>query len=256
MAPSRTDKARARRIEIIRQRLIRKSRPRILVAVILSLTAFAGFLTSFSLLHLGVTLMWLRYPIAISVAYCVFLLLLALWLWLQRRSLDLDPSLLDFIPTEQTQSGESLQFGGGRAGGGGAGGSWTEAASSSSAEVSSGDLASPPIGLDLDLEEGWLLVVAIIALVGGLIASFYLIYIAPVLLAELLVDGILVAGLYRRVKEVEQRHWIRAALRRTLLPAVVVALFFAVAGYTLQRAVPEAHTIGEIWHYVMRRVDR
>ena len=199
--------------------------------------------------------MWLRYPIAIAVAYCVFLLLLALWLWSQRRSVDIDPSALDLIPTEYTQSEESFQFGGGDAGGGGAGGSWGEGASSASLEVSSQSSTLSAVGPDLDLEEGWLLVVAIIALIGGLIASFYLIYIAPVLLAELLVDGVLVAGLYRRVKGVEQRHWLRAAVRQTVLPALLVALFFTLAGYALQRAVPEAHTIGEVWSNV-RRVDR
>ncbi len=144
--------------------------------------------------------MWLRYPIAISIAYCVFLLLLALWLWLQRRSLDIDPSVLDFIPSGPTGHGESFQFGGGGDfGGGGAGGSWEASASSSSSGVSSGGSASHAGGLDLELEEGWLIVVAIVALLGGLIASFYIIYIAPALLAEILVDGALVAGLYRRV---------------------------------------------------------
>ena len=247
------DKARERRIEIIRRRLIRKGIPRIQVSLILSLTALAGFLTSFSLLHLGVPWMWLRYPIAILIAYCVFLLLLALWLWLQRRSLDIDPSGLDFIPSGPSGHGESFQFGGGGDfGGGGAGGSWGESASSLSSGVSNGDSASPTVGFELDLEEGWLVVIAFVALVGGLIASLYIIYIAPALLAEILVDGALVAGLYRRVKHIEQRHWLRGALRRTLLPALLVALFFTVAGYALQKAIPEARTIGEIWNHVMR----
>jgi hypothetical protein len=89
-------------------------------------------------------------------------------------------------------------------------------------------------------------------LIGGLIASLYIVYIAPALLAEILVDGALVAGLYRRVKRLEQRHWLRAAVRQTLLPAVLVALFFTVAGYALQKAVPGAHTIGEVWHQLVR----
>lgn len=197
--------------------------------------------------------MWLRYPMAVLIAYCFFLLLLALWLWLQRHSLDVDPSLLDFIPSEPSGHEESFQFGGGGdLGGGGAGGSWGESVSSSSSGVSSGDSASHTAGVDLDLEEGWLIVIAIVALVGGLIASFYIIYIAPALLAEILVDGALVAGLYRRVKRIEQRHWLRAAVRRTLLPALIVALFLTVAGYALQQAFPEAHTMGEVWNHVMR----
>jgi hypothetical protein len=229
--------------------------PRLQVALILLFTGLAGFLTSFSLLRLGISRMWLRYPLAILIAYCVFLLLLRLWLWLQRHSLevDFDPSVLDFSSSEGSTHVESFRFSGGSgdAGGGGAGGSWGESVSSSSS-ISSGSSASSGGGFDLDLEEGWLIVLAIIALIGGLIASFYVIYIAPALLAEILVDGVLVAGLYKRVKYIEQRYWLRAAVRRTLLPAILAAIFFTGAGYALQKAVPEAQTIGEVWKHIVR----
>ena len=243
---------RERRIEIIKRRLLRKSMPRFQVSLILLLTGLAGFLASFSLLHLNVFRMWLRYPIAILIAYCVFLLLLRLWLWLHGRHLkaDLDPSALDFIPSVQSRSGGNFHFGGGGDfGGGGAGGSWGESVASSSA-ASSSSSASHGIGFDLDLEEGWLLVIALIALVGGLIASLYIVYIAPALLAEILVDGVLVVGLYRRVKRIEQRHWLRAAVRRTLFPALLVAMLFTAAGYAMQKAVPEAHSIGDVWKHM------
>lgn len=247
------DQARERRVEIITGRLLRKSMPRFQVSLILSLAGLAGFLTSFSLLHLGVPWMWLRYPIAILFAYGVFLLLLSLWLWLQRRTLNVDSSVLDFIPSGATSDEESFHFGGGGDfGGGGAGVSWGESVSSSS-PAPSGSSASNGPGFDLDLEEGWLIIIAIVALVGGLIASFYVIYIAPSLLAEILVDGALVAGLYRRVKHIEPRHWLHAAVRRTLLPAMLAAIFFTVAGYALQRAVPDARSIGEVWNQVMRK---
>ncbi len=228
--------------------------PRFQISLILLFTGLAGFLMSFSLLHLGVPWMWLRYPIAILIAYCVFLLLLRLWLFLQRRNLDVDfdPSALDFSSSEASGHGESLQFGGGGDfGGGGAGGSWGESISSSSS-ASSGGSVSDGVGFDLDLEEGWLVVLAIVALIGGLVASIYIIYIAPALLAEILVDGALVGGLYKRVKPIEQRHWLRAAVRRTLLPAILAAIFFTVAGYAMQKAVPAAHSMGEVWNYVMR----
>jgi uncharacterized membrane-anchored protein len=71
--------------------------------------------------------------------------------------------------------------------------------------------------------------------------------ITGTLLGEILVDGVLVTGLYRRVKHIEQRHWWRAAVRRTLLPALLVAMLFTVAGYAMQKAVPEAHSIGDVW---------
>jgi hypothetical protein len=138
--------------------------------------------------------------------------------------------------------------GGGDFSGGGAGGTWGESVSTSSG--SSGGSASSSVGFDLGLEEGWLIVIGIAALLGGLIATFYIVYIAPALLAEILIDGALVAGLYRRVKRIEQRHWLNAAVRRTLVPVLLVALFFTVAGYALQRAVPEARTMGNVWHHI------
>jgi hypothetical protein len=230
--------------------------PRFQVSLILLITGVAGFLTSFSLLHVGMLWMWLRYPIAILIAYCVFLLLLRLWLSLQRRGLDMDfdPSVLDFSAPGGHTDVESFQFGGGGDfDGGGAGGSLGEAVpSSSSASISGGGSGFNGIDIDLDLEEGWLIVIAIVALVGGLIASLYIIYIAPVLLAEILVDGALVAGLYKRVRRIEQKHWLRTAVRRTLLPAILVVIFFTVAGYALQKAVPEAHSMGEVWKHVVR----
>src|SRR5215813_2610599 len=75
---------RERRIDIVRRRLVRRSRPRFHVTLILSLTTLAGFLTSVVLLHSGVSWMWLRYPLAISLAYGVFLFLLGMWLSLHR----------------------------------------------------------------------------------------------------------------------------------------------------------------------------
>lgn len=243
---------RDRRIEIIKGRLLRRSMPRFQVSLVLLFTALAGFFTSFSLLHLGLSWMWLRYPIAILIAYCVFLLLLRLWLWLQRRSFDVDFDLsgIDFRPLDASSAGESFQFGGGGDfGGGGAGGNWGPSVSPCPS-VLGDDSVVDRLGFDLDLEEGWLIVLAVVALIGGLAASVYLIYIAPALLAEILVDGALVAGLYKRVKKIEQRHWLRAAVRRTVLPAVLAVIFFTVAGYAMQKAVPAAHSIGDVWNHL------
>jgi hypothetical protein len=244
--------ARDRQIEIIKQRLLRQSTPRLQVSLLLLITGLAGFLTSFLLLHLGVIRMWVRYPVVILISYIVFLLLLRIWLWFRGRSLDLDldPPASDLSFPDGITYGEGVGFGGGDAGGGGAGGSWDESISRSGSVSSSGTSSSG--GFDLGSDEGCLIVIAIVALIGGVVACFYVIYIAPALLAEILVDGVLVAGLYRRVRNIEQRHWLLAAVRRTLAPALLAAVFFAVAGWGLQKAVPEAHTIGQVWKHMTR----
>jgi len=243
---------REREIEVVRLRLIREGTPRLQMSFILLLTGLAGFLASFSLLHLGVASMALRYPAAIVMAYCVFLLLLRLWLWAQGRGLhaDLDPSCLDIDIPGGSAPGKGLGFGGGGDfAGSGAGGNWGAGVASPS-RAPGGDSFLDRVGFDLDLEEGWLVVLALVALVGGLLASLYVIYIAPALLAEILVDGVLLAGLYKRVKRIEQRYWLRSALRRTLTPAVLTAALFTAGGYLMQRAVPAALSIGDVWKHL------
>lgn len=218
---------RERRIELIKSRLMRKSMPRLQMSLLLLLAGLAGFLASFFLLTLDVSRMWLRYPIAIFIAYGVFLLLLHLWLKLHGRPRHTDFELpeVDLVELPTSGPGEGLPFVG---------------------SDSSDSSFWSAIGFDLDLEELGLLIIALVALIGGLIASLYIVYIAPVLFAEILIDGVLLVGLYKRVKKVDQRHWLRAAVRRTIVPILLVALFFSVAGYAMQKAIPAAHSIGDV----------
>lgn len=255
-----TEQKRERLVRLVKSRLLRRGQPRLWVTLILLLTGLAGFLVSYLLLHSGMTRMWLRYPLAILFAYCVFLLLLRLWLALQRPRqsmvegdgahdlLDAGDSLL------RSRGGgysEGFRFSGGAAdaGGGGTGSSWGEASLSGSS--SSGSSGGDGGGWDgVDLDEGIFLVVAIVVIAGALLAALYVVYIAPALLAEILVDGVLVAGLYRELKGLEQRHWLRAAVRKTLLPALIAAALFSTAGYALQRAAPKARSVGEVWQHL------
>ena len=242
---------RERRIERITQRLIF---PRLQVSLILLITALAAFLTSFILLSFGVLHMGVRYPVATAVGYLAFLFLLGLWVSLQRGTFEPD---FDFLEQMVPDSSPAPEPGIGFGGGGDfsdpdSGGSWDSSTSASSS--SSGGSTSSGAGVfDIDLgEEGCLVILVIIAAVGGLLATFYVIYIAPALLAEILVDGLLVAGLYKRVQRIEERHWLRAAVRKTALPALLAVLFFTIAGYSLQTAIPNAHTIGEAWQHLSR----
>lgn len=237
MKPKTIYQERERRIEIIKRRLLQEGMPRIQMSLILLFTGLAGFLASFSLLQLNVSRMWIRYPISILIAYGVFLLLLRLWLWMYGRDMevDLDPDLAEVLdlPSGGSGSSEVSHFN--------AGADIGHSHAGGSSSWWSG------IDFDLDLEEGWFLIIAVIVLIGALIASLYIIYIAPLLLAEILIDGVLLVGLYKRVKHIDQRHWLRAAVRRTVIPVLLIAMFFSIAGFAMQRIAPEAHSIGGVW---------
>ncbi|HEX9918492.1 MAG TPA: hypothetical protein VGA87_04950, partial [Pyrinomonadaceae bacterium] len=249
--------------------------PRLLVSFLLALTGASGFLISAVLLRLGVTMMAVRYPLAVILAYCVFLLLLRLWLALRRNTesdSDLFPDIGDGLP-HLLDSGASAglnpaasTFGGGADfGGAGAGGSWSGGAASGVSADMPGGVPCGDVGggssvsdyvpdlpdVDLDLDEGcfWI-VIPVAAIVGVIVAMFYVVYIAPVFLAEILVDALLLAGLYKRLKGVEPRHWLRSAVRRTLLPALIATALFIAAGYLMGRIAPEARSIGEFWQQI------
>ena len=190
-------KLRQTKIEFIKRQLLSQGLPRFQMFLIVSLTGLSGFLSSFTMLNFGVDPMWIRYPIAIFAAYCVFLILLRLWLWWQQKqySLDFDLPGVDF-GSPITSATNNFQFGGGGDfDGGGSGGSWSGSDISSS--VSSGDSVFDSVSFDFDLEELGLVIIVIAALIGGLLASLYVIYIAPILLAEIFVDAALLAGLFR-----------------------------------------------------------
>ena len=249
---------RAHAVGRARRLLLRRGRPRMQMAFILLLTGCAGFLLSYVMLHAGVTSMALRYPVVIFLSYGVFLLLLRAWLALQRPGrgdspldhVDADLNLLDFhFPGG---GGRAEGFGGGGDfGGGGAVGSWSDAAGDAPSAGGGGASFFGDLDLSLDGDEGCLVVVAVLAVVAavvaGLLASFYVIWLAPALLAEILVDGLLVAGLYRRTRDIEERHWLRTVVRRTLLPVALTLLFFTLAGYFMQRAAPEARSLAGFW---------
>jgi hypothetical protein len=224
--------------------------PRFQMSVILLLTGFVGFLSSFLLLQFGVFKMWLRYPLAILSAYIAFLLLLRLWLAIQRYQNSLDFDLPINAGSGGTNS-SSVDFsfgGGGDFSGGGAGGSWSDSVSSSTSSISdSSSSVLDGFSFDIDLEEFGLIILAVIALIGGLLASLYVVYIAPVFLAEIIVDGLILGGLYKRVRHIERKHWLQTAVSKTLLPAILCIVFFGIVGGALQMLAPEAKSIGEVW---------
>ena len=88
----------------------------------------------------------------------------------------------------------------------------------------------------------------LLVLVGMALASCYVVWIAPVLFAELVVDGTLSLLLYRRLRKQPDRHWLESALRRTWLPFLLTAVFFALVAMAMGRVAPGARSLGEAVH--------
>ena len=259
-ATARTPSAPTSRTQAVHQLrgdLLRRSWPRLQMSLLVSLTGGAGLLASFLMLHAGLSSMALRYPLALMMAYTVFLLLL--WLWLRTRAEDWadlpDPGFDISLPGGRTLPNWP-SGGGGDFGGGGASASFDAPVPTPSLTPSgpTGLLDSTTDGLAdglgsagdvLDADELAIPLLVLALAVGLALSSLYVIYSAPTLFAELLLDGALTATLYRRIRSIERRHWVATAVRRTVWPFALTALLLAAVGWGLQSLTPQAHTLGE-----------
>lgn len=236
--------SRAREINRVRARLERDGYPRLQMFLLVVITSASGFIASYALLRIGFAEMWVRYLIAFGVAYLVFLLLL--WVWLRTRAEDY-ADVSDFLPSQAGGSATPpFEGGGGEGGGGGASGRFdlpNDAASPKSDPL--GTPADAPEGV-ADADELAILLVVLGALAALILCSLWVVYSAPVLFAELLVDGVLAASLYRRLRGLDTRHWLETAIRRTFLPFALAAIVAALIGWGMKLYAPEATSIGDV----------
>ena len=217
----------------VRERIIARGYPRLQILLILAASGGVAFMASMGLLRAGLTHMGVRYPIAALAGYVAFLALIRIWIAWQRRSLELPFDGLDVGPAR----GGSGGFGGGRSGGGGGGGRWD----GSSHGVESG------IDAGFSVDEAWPLVLAAVFALGGVLALGYVVYAAPVLLAEVALDAALVTTLYRKLRREDTRSWVASAFRRTWLAALTVVAMLTCAGIAIQWFLPEAESIGDVF---------
>ena len=98
----------------------------------------------------------------------------------------------------------------------------------------------------------------VLVVTGILSIAFFVWYVisvialAPELLAEVFLDGVLSAALYRRLRRIEGGHWIKTVFARTRAPFLWALLFFAFVGVLLQHYAPEAASIGGVIAHIAR----
>jgi hypothetical protein len=243
---------RSRAIQRVRERLMRDSFPRAQMALIVALTGGFGLLASFVMLQFGINAMALRYPLALSLAYIFFLFLI--WLWLRTNAQDyLDvPDISNLIPrpgqsagAPDFKSGSGVDFASGQATGALDGYATGLNETTPSPLTGVGD----PVGSVMGADELAIPVLAIALAIGIALASFYVVYIAPVFFAEVLVDWALSFALFRHLRSQDPRHWLSSTFRRTAMPFVVTAVFLMVVGAAMSAYAPGAKSIGQFLDY-------
>ena len=219
------------------------------MCLLVGLTGGAGFVASYLFLRAGLTEMWLRYLASFVVAYLAFLVLL--WLWLRTRSENYN-DLANFVPSPSGSSDPAYRGHGGEFGGGGSSGSFD----GPSVDVSVGSDAGPvgdALGFAAEAEDFAIPVVVLVLLGALLLSSLFVVYSAPILFAELIVDGVLSASLYRKLRGLETRHWLETAIRRTVWPFAATAAIVSAIGWGMAIYAPEAHSVGDVIVHVKQQ---
>lgn len=255
--------SRATLVAEARAHLLRHGWPRLQTALLLTGAGGVAFLVSVALLALGVDRMWLRYGVAAVAGYAAFLVLVRLWIsWHRGAGVELDTGLDVLLQSPRPADAEgavTAMFRGGTSGGGGGGASFGDVATTIAprpALADAGRVAADGgswFGVDLD-ELGFVLL-AVACAAAGVVAIGYVVYAAPILLAEVAVDAAVMSALYRRLRKEDARHWSRGIVRGTWAAALVVVLSAAGVGYLAQRAVPDARSIGGVLQGLTTNAD-
>ena len=137
-------------------------------------------------------------------------------------------------------AGQAFSGGGGEFGGAGASASFD-------VDLGSNDSgASEALGAVGSADEGLPILIAVIAVLGGLIALGFVVYSSPVLFAEVLLDVAVLGAVYKKNKRHQRSHWAAGVLGRTYKPMLVLAVFAAIFGFAVQSLAPKETTLGAV----------
>src|SRR5213075_1822111 len=104
-----------------------------------------------------------------------------------------------------------------------ASGSWGSAPNAPVAR-SGGGGKSGGWSLDLDGDDLFWLIVALAAAFAGIVAIGYVIWIAPTLLAEAIVNGAVAGKVYHGLRKNDDEFWTSQMFKRTVASGLVVIL--------------------------------
>ena len=247
---------------------------RLHMTIILVATFAVGLLTVHALFAIHVAKLWMRYAIAVLVAYGAFLGLLKIWLiyfaicirHAHGGGSSSGGGDLDWFNFSGggTSSGSSssvsdLGSGGGKFGGGGASGSWGTpepqpvVVAPLKQSSGGGTSSSSGFGLDLDGDE-IVLVLIIIAVATAIIgAGAYLIWAAPTILGDTAFNAILASALVNKTKKVSHPDWVGSVVRATAVPFAIVLALTILMGWYAQHICPSAMRVRDAIHCADRR---
>lgn len=229
-------------------KLERTHYPRLALLTIVTTAGLTAFFASFTLLSAGLHSMPVRYGLASVAGYLAFLALVRLWVTRYSEPLFDAPSVdLPLDVDIHHSSGDAFEFGGG---GGFSGGGAGRSFESIEAMTDSGGGEGLDLVPEITADESAVVMVPLAffaVLVVGLVSAVSVVWAAPALLAEVLLDAVIVGAVYRKVKSIPVQHWALGVFRRTWKPMLAIVVTLLIAAAFAQWALPGADSIGDFF---------
>lgn len=244
---------------------------RLQMLAVVTLAGLAGFLISFTLLHLGLTIMAIRYAIATVGGYAVFVVTVRIWLLGRDASSPLNDSSnstsgfnvngLGRLGGNAASKTGDMFFKGGRSGGGGASASFDAPTPTMQPMVMPPPQASGSSGTPSWLgqlgkgggksgsgsgKSGLLVIVVLAVIVIGLAIVGRVVWQSPNLIAEMLLDGAVAGTAMRGAARAHHQRDIDV-VSHTWIPATIVLVLMVSMGWIIQNIDPTALSIGDVF---------
>ncbi|MBI3865664.1 MAG: hypothetical protein HY290_27640 [Planctomycetia bacterium] len=215
--------------------LLRRRFPRLSVLTAIALSAAIGLGLSIALYNGWLFAMWIRFPLAAASSGVVFTIFMGLFALRTAR-------LVEEGREEVRRNAFRLQFHRNDA----------ELPDATRIMENIADSAREAGNQDFDPRalQAYLLFMLSMTVI---LICVYFVWMAPVLLADVVVEGSLVAWLYRPAFRTPESGWLSAVVEKTAIPALVLALAFAATGLGFQLYAPQATTVAEVWQHALQQ---
>ncbi|MCW7494736.1 hypothetical protein ND861_18905 [Leptospira sp. 2 VSF19] len=215
----KVENTKSKGLDQIKTILLNRGNPRFQMFVILSATFLSATLSSIVLLNLGISLMYIRYPIAIFIGYLSFFLFLRIWVFFAFKSMNLHPdesfNLLR-IDSNKFNSSSDINF------------------------------SSAPYDFLFDHEQAFLIKLFLILTLSILVIFGYVIFISPIFLSELVFESFALTFVYKKIKNYQRVGWYGVVIKNTIVPFLILLAIFTFIAFIIQSALPEIKSMGDL----------
>ncbi|TGL55421.1 hypothetical protein EHQ58_18520 [Leptospira ognonensis] len=219
MKKIKTENPKTKHLHQIKSILLKRGNPRFQMFVILSATFLSSTLSSIILFNFGISLMYVRYPLAIFAGYLSFFLFLKIWIFFAFKGMNLHPS-------------ESIEL--------------LRIDSNNSYNAGNINITSAPYDFLFEHEQAFLIILFLIFSLSILVIFGYVIFIAPVFLSELVFESFAMTFVYSKIKNYQQIGWYGVVIKNTIIPFLILLAISTLIAFSIQSAFPEIKNMSDL----------